>query len=88
MYIDIAKEFNTTPTSVDKNLRTVINRIWKNSDKCKDAIFEIFGEKFLYAKPSNKEFLQMIYEYVKNKEKILNEDRICPFYNVKCCMVK
>ena len=88
LYIDIAKEFNTTTTSVEKNFRTVINRIWNNSDICKDAIFEIFGEKFLCMKPSNKEFVQMIYEYVKVKEGELREYRICPYYNVKCCMVE
>ena len=87
LYVDIAKESNTTPTSVEKNLRTVINRIWKNPDICKDVIFEIFGEKFLHTKPSNKEFIQMIYEYTKRKEKMLTEDKICPYYNVKCCMV-
>ncbi len=88
LYIDIAKEFNTTPTCIEKNIRTLINRIWKYAYKCSNIIVEVFGDKFLYVKPSNKEFLQRIYYHVKRQEKFLSENKLCPYCNVKCVLFK
>ena len=57
LYIDIAKEFTTSYVCVEKNIRTVVNKIWDDMDLNKEMIAEIFGNYYLCHKPSNREFL-------------------------------
>ena len=65
LYIDIAREFHTSDTCVERNIRKVIEVIWKHSANNRPFIIQIFGTKFGVQKPSNKEFLELLYEYVK-----------------------
>lgn len=87
LYIDIAKEFQTSHTCVERNIRKVIEVIWKQSEVNKSMILKIFGRRFLTRKPSNKEFLELLYEYTKSHnmlEKIFHTDFICPISNEAC----
>lgn len=87
LYITIAKNFNTSNTCVEKNIRSVINIIWDNPNN-KDLIEKYFGLIYTYTKPSNKEFLGLLYEYVKSYdilEEIFHIDKItCPISNEVC----
>lgn len=88
LYIDIAKEFHTSDTCVERNIRKVIEVIWKHSEINRPLIIKIFGNKFGVNKPSNKDFLELLYEYVKSHDliyKILHTDRIiCPISKDIC----
>lgn len=88
LYIDIAREFHTSDTCVERNIRKVIEVIWKHSETNNLLILKIFGSKFSANKPSNKEFLELLYEYVKSHDllnKILHTDKIiCPISNDVC----
>lgn len=88
LYIDIAKEFHTSDTCVERNIRKVIEVIWKCSESNNLLILKIFGSTFRTNKPSNKEFLELLYEYVKSHNllnKMLNADKIiCPISKDVC----
>lgn len=88
LYIDIAKEFHTTNTCVEKNIRKAIEVIWKNAEENKQLITNIFGDRYLSRKPSNKVFFELLYEYVKNYdllERIFRtEEIICPLSKNVC----
>lgn len=88
LYIDIAREFHTSDTCVERNIRKVIEVIWKHSDTNNLLILKIFGNKFRIHKPSNKEFLELLYEYVKSHNllhKMLHTEKIiCPISKDVC----
>ena len=88
LYIDIAKEFHTSQTCVERNIRKVIEVIWNHADKNSELIRKIFGKKHLEHKPSNKEFLELLYEYTKLqytiKKTILSKPFVCPISNNAC----
>lgn len=89
LYIDIAKEYQTSQTCVERNIRKVIEVIWKHADENSIQIQKIFGEKFLSLKPSNKEFLELLYEYIKLQDTLqkalISKPLICPISNKTCC---
>jgi len=85
LYMDIAKEFATSHVCVEKNIRTVVNKIWEKSDLNKEVITEIFGDYYLYYKPSNREFLELLYDYTKNCRVVEGSFRlICPVTKNAC----
>lgn len=88
LYIDVAKEHHTSQTCVERNIRKVIEVIWNHAEENSALITKIFGNKFLLHKPSNKEFLELLYEYIKLqdllKRVILSEQIICPHSNKTC----
>ena len=57
-------------------------------DKNSDAIVKFFGSAYLHRKPSNKEFIGLIYEYIKlyfTVEEILKRSKgICPVSKCNC----
>ena len=85
LYIDIAREFNTSDSCVERNIRKVIEVIWKTPETNKTLILEIFGSKYEVYKPSNKEFLELLYEYIKSHNLLYDilhaEKVICPVSN-------
>lgn len=92
LYIDIAKRFQTSHTCIERNIRKVIEVIWKQSQPNKALILKIFGTTFLTNKPSNKEFLELLYEYI-NAHNILTalfdtDQVICPISNDVCIAYK
>lgn len=88
LYIDIAREFHTSDICVERNIRKVIEVIWKQSEINKTLILKIFGSKFMTSKPSNKEFLELLYEYIKSHNllyKLTHADKIiCPISKDVC----
>ena len=88
LYIDIAKEFKTSHTCVERNIRKVIEIIWEHSDKNHKLILKIFGEQHLLHKPSNKAFLELLYEYTKAsslfEDLFDNRDMMCPITKQLC----
>lgn len=91
LYIDIAKEYNTSQTCVERNIRKVIEVIWNHSTENRLLIQKIFGQKFLLQKPSNKEFLELLYEYIQLqnllKKNLLSNEMICPINKIPCNVI-
>lgn len=88
LYIDIAKEYNTTYFCVERNIRYVIEKIWSNiGDDNLVLLSSIFCDRYTNEKPSTKVFFELLYDYVKQHD-ILNDlfmtDYSCPFYNGDC----
>lgn len=88
LYIDVAKEYHTSQTCVERNIRKVIEVIWNHADDNNSMIQKIFGDKYLSHKPSNKEFLELLYEYIKLqdtlKRALVSTQIICPISNQAC----
>lgn len=88
LYIDVAKEYHTSQTCVERNIRKVIEVIWKHADENSAQIEKIFGGKHLSHKPSNKEFLELLYEYTKLQDTLkrflVSKPFICPISNATC----
>ncbi len=88
LYIDVAKEHHTSHTCVERNIRKVIEVIWNHAEENSSLIVKIFGNKFLVHKPSNKEFLELLYEYIKLqaslKRILMSKHFICPLSNKTC----
>lgn len=61
LYVEIAIQFHTTVKCVERNIRTVINRIWEYGNR--ELLNEIFGKE-LYRKPKNAEFVDALVNYI------------------------
>lgn len=80
LYIDVASLSNTSVYCVERDIRAIAEMIWALDDN-KTIINDIFGCKYVYKRPTNKEFLWMLYEYVKYEseyKKIHNKHCRCP----------
>ena len=88
LYVEVACKYQTSSTCVERNIRKVIEIIWKNADKNAPMIACIFGERYLAIKPTNKEFLEMLYEYVKSDimlQTLLRTNSLqCPITHKPC----
>ena len=88
LYIDIAREFRTSDTCVERNIRKVIEVIWKRSKTNHFLILKIFGSKFCTNKPSNREFLELLYNYIKSCDVLHNllcsNKIVCPVSHDVC----
>ncbi len=91
LYVEIAKKHGTSSLCVEKNIRSVIELIWKQS-KNDSLIREIFGSYFLRKRPSNLEFFTSLYDYIKNTTTALSKQLpdvttyqfICPLSGNEC----
>lgn len=92
LYIDVAQKFQTSGTCVERNIRKVIEVIWKDIEENHFYIKQIFGIRHLRTKPSNKEFLELLYEYVKSDDLFQTmypfEKIICPISHKQCTAYK
>lgn len=89
LYVEIAKQYNTSSQCVEKSIRDTIKTIWdKNYDN--KLLYEVFGIHTISKRPSNMEFLLSLYQYVKNKrrkESFLiknNFNFVCPLSGKEC----
>lgn len=67
LYIDIAKQYNTTPSGVERNIRHAIATAWTHGSlECINRLFRnsINPEKGV---PTNTQFLARLYFYLVNK---------------------
>lgn len=89
LYVEIAKIHNTTKLCVERDMRKIVERIWKRKENRK-LIAEIFGEYNVEKKPGNMEFLILLYNYIKFSEEyesLLSNERyifICPASGNRC----
>lgn len=63
LYIEIAIHFKTSINCVERNIRTVVEKIWEQGDR--EALNQIFNKE-LKRKPKNAEFFDALVEYVRN----------------------
>lgn len=63
IYPYISKKHNTTPVSVERDIRTSINICWENN---KDELIKIAGYNLTY-KPTNSQFIDMVAYYLSNE---------------------
>lgn len=75
LYVEIAHFFNTNIDCVERDIRRVIEKIWSYKDN-KDMINKVFGYRHIYNKPTNAEFLWILYEYVKYNVDGVNKSRV------------
>lgn len=67
LYPDIAKKHHTSWSCVERNIRTVIDILWKESSK--ELLWEICGEENA-ERPRNARFLELLCEYIRRLEGI------------------
>lgn len=87
LYIDIAKQYNTTWNCVEKNIRTVVKSVWNSMNS--DLLKLIFKRSTKEKKPTNKEFFKYMYDYIiQVTHKVQIADKritvICPISNAYC----
>ena len=61
LYPEIAKEFSTTPTRIERAIRHAINLSWREKAGSEKKA-SIWGEDYLQNKPSNSKFISSIIE--------------------------
>lgn len=87
LYATVAENYNTSSLCVEKNIRKVIQIIWDNPNN-KELIEKFFGSSYIHIKPSNKEFLGLLYEYAKSYrvlEEIFHMNKFtCPISKETC----
>lgn len=88
LYVDVAKYYNKSYYSVEREIRTVIKMIWNNEDN-RELRGKIFGLYNVDNRIGNAEFLSLLYNYIKynyNYEKLLFEEDTfkCPISGDKC----
>ena len=66
IYQKVAERFSVSKESVERNMRTVINRSWDNGGR--EPLEKLCGGK-LYDKPSNGEVLEIISYYIIDQNK-------------------
>lgn len=91
LYVDIAKQYHTSDKCIEKNIRKVVEIIWKQENNF-DLIKNIFGENNVSQRLSNAEFLTKLYDYIlfhkeceTLKQLYQNEYQfICPLRGTTC----
>lgn len=61
LYVDIAKNFNTSGSCVERDIRTTVEAIW-NTDDTK-LLLELCDGISMPRRPANKKFFGMMYDY-------------------------
>ncbi len=90
LYVEIAKEHNTSSMCIEKDMRGVIKLIWEQEDNL-ELRAKIFGEYNLEKRPSNMEFLMLLYNHIKyemdfarTKQSEADYTFICPLSGNTC----
>lgn len=61
LYVDIAHNFNTSGSCVERDIRTVVESIWKTDDT--ELLMEICNSDSIPKRPPNRKFFEMMYDY-------------------------
>lgn len=61
LYVEIARRFHTSVACVERDIRSTVETIWRNQDN--EALLELCGDVPAAKRPSNKRFLEMMYDY-------------------------
>ena len=62
LYIEIACQFNTSVSCVERNIRTIKNHLWKCGDR--EVLRKIFGDLYCCKAPTNAAFIDALSYYV------------------------
>ena len=65
VYLEVALENNTTVKCVERDIRTVIEVIWKYGDR---ELLNLVAGRELKEKPNNREFIDMLARFVEEEE--------------------
>ena len=87
LYIDIAKHYHTSWSCVEKNIRTIVNCVWGSHNP--ELLELIFSRSNRVKKPTNKEFLKCMYDYIiRSGEELpvpeVHIPVVCPISNSYC----
>lgn len=87
LYLDIARHFHTSWNCVEKNMRTIVTSVWNSHNT--ELLEVIFNKSNRDKKPTNKEFLKYMYDYVIHTDdclRIADQDVpvLCPISNKYC----
>lgn len=87
LYLDIASHFHTSWNCVEKNMRTVVTSVWESHNT--ELLDLIFNKSNRDRKPTNKEFMKYMYDYVIHTgSHIQNNGKnmaiLCPISNKYC----
>ena len=61
IYTEVAKQLNATPSAIEKNLRTVVQRAWRMNP---GDLEKMAGYRLEYM-PSVSEFLDILFNYIQ-----------------------
>lgn len=91
LYLDIAQHYHTSWNCVEKNIRTVVNSVWNSHNT--QLLEAVFNKSMHTKKPTNKEFLKYMYDYIiqPRKEFLIGGRKIpvvCPISNNYCEALK
>lgn len=62
LYLEIADQFGTSASCVERNIRTIKNHLWECGDK--SVLQEIFGDLYCCGIPTNAAFIDALSCYV------------------------
>ena len=87
LYLDIASHFHTSWNCVEKNMRTVVTSVWESHNA--ELLELIFSKSHRDRKPTNKEFMKYMYDYVIHTGRHIqnsgkNLSVLCPISNQYC----
>ena len=66
IYPGLSKKFKSTPSNIERDIRTVINTCWETN---KDGLDKIAGYPLKF-KPTNSEFIDMIAYYLTEEDAV------------------
>lgn len=70
LYVDIARNFNTSGSCVERDIRTTVKAIWETEDT--DLLMEICNGT-TPKRPPNKKFFAMMHDYFTRVPKVSND---------------
>lgn len=87
LYLDIADYFHTTWNCVEKNMRTIVTSVWNSHNT--ELLDIVFNKSNRNKKPTNKEFLKYMYDYVLHAADYMQSPDhdipvLCPISNKYC----
>ncbi len=64
LYLKIARQYHTTPTGVERSIRTALDDAWKHGDPATMRLFSGQSGNGFDSKPTNGEFLSLVADTV------------------------
>lgn len=63
LYVDIARHFGTSPSCVERDIRTAVESVWRSEDR--GLLEEICGGRASGERPANRDFFRMLHGYFR-----------------------
>lgn len=84
LYLDIARKFKSDRGCVERCIRSTVELMWKRKGCNPELLLEIFGRGHMEYRPTNTDFFELLYDYIKKRSK--KESVRCPYVNCKYCV--